>query len=192
MQRINQQYYLLGMSKHSKDYVSKCLNCQIYKIHNFKPTGLLQTPVYSQRFEVFGPLPETRDGYKWIFIFIVEDNFIRWIELLAIRVATAISCAKLLMDEVTKVISDNGPQFVYEVMQKVACCLNFDQSITPIHHLQSNPVEKKNCDLKTQLSVYVYSNTYIMERQIVSYKIYHEYCRMCQHRFYICLHNVWS
>lgn len=52
------------------EYISKCVDCQRYKITNLKPAGQLQTPVPAQRFEViaidlFGPLPETSDG-QWM------------------------------------------------------------------------------------------------------------------------------
>ncbi|KAJ8970505.1 hypothetical protein NQ317_009523 [Molorchus minor] len=50
---------------------------ELNSLTNLKPAGLLQTPVQSQRFEtlsvdLFGPLPETTEGFKWIFI--VEDT----------------------------------------------------------------------------------------------------------------------
>ncbi|GFX65792.1 retrovirus-related Pol polyprotein from transposon 297 [Trichonephila clavipes] len=50
-------------------------------------TGLLQTPVPAQRFEsiaidLFGPLPETTEGMKWIFI--VED-YTKWVELFPLK-----------------------------------------------------------------------------------------------------------
>ncbi|XP_072398051.1 uncharacterized protein [Diabrotica undecimpunctata] len=69
------------MRKTIIDYVAKCLDCQRYKASNLKPVGQFQTPVQSQRFEtmsidLFGPLPETSDGYKWMYV--IEDTAIYW------------------------------------------------------------------------------------------------------------------
>ncbi|GFW78367.1 pro-Pol polyprotein [Trichonephila clavipes] len=66
-------------------------------------TGLLQTPVPVQRFEsiaidLFGPLPETTEGMKWIFI--VEDYTTKWVELFPLKQATAKECAMTLLNEV--------------------------------------------------------------------------------------------
>ncbi|GFU78234.1 pro-Pol polyprotein [Trichonephila clavipes] len=59
------------MRKFIADYVKSCSECIRYKATNQKPAGLLQTPVPAQRFEslaidLFGPLPETTEGMKWI------------------------------------------------------------------------------------------------------------------------------
>ncbi|GFU91958.1 transposon Tf2-6 polyprotein [Trichonephila clavipes] len=58
--------------------------------------------MYSQRFEtisidLFGPLPESPSGKKWIFI--VENCCTRWVELFALTQATARECATTLMEE---------------------------------------------------------------------------------------------
>lgn len=141
-------------------YVANCIDCQRFKPTNLKPSGLLQTPVRSQRFEIlaidlFGPLPETPDKEKWILI--VEDVTSRWVELFALNVATAEACARTLIEEVIlrfgvprRIISDNGTQFVTAVMQQVAFCLGFEQALIPVYHPEANPVERQNKELKTQ------------------------------------------
>jgi hypothetical protein len=100
-QRIARRYYWTGMKKYISDYVKKCPECQRYKASNQKPAGLLRTPVYSQRFEIisidlFGPLPETDTGKKWIFI--VEDCATRWVELFPLAQATARECTTTLIE----------------------------------------------------------------------------------------------
>lgn len=163
LQRIIPKYYWTGMRRQVTEYVARCIDCQRYKASNLKPSGLLQTPIQSQRFEVlsidlFGPLPETPTGERWIFI--IEDTSSRWTEIFPLRVATAEACARCLIDEVIlrygtprKVISDNGVQFVSEVMQHVSLVLGFKQNLIPVHHPAANPCERKNRDLKTQLAI---------------------------------------
>jgi hypothetical protein len=130
-----------------------------------KPAGLLQTTATAKRFEtisfdLFGPLPPTPAGETWIFI--VEDIASRWVELFALQTATAEACAVTLINEIflrygmpRRLISDNGPQFVSSVMQQVTYCLGIKHNLTPVYHPEANPVERRNRDLKTQLSILV-------------------------------------
>ncbi|GFX14336.1 transposable element Tcb2 transposase [Trichonephila clavipes] len=84
--------------------VKNCPDCIKYKASNQKPSRLLQTPVPAQRFEsldidLFGPLPESKDGKRWILI--IEDCTTKWVELLALPNATAKECAITLIEEVS-------------------------------------------------------------------------------------------
>ncbi|CAG4935865.1 unnamed protein product [Colias eurytheme] len=71
-------------------------------------------------------------------------------------------CAKTLVNEVfmrfglpRRMISDNGVQFVADVMQKAMFVLGVKQSLVPLYHPEANPVERKNRDLKAQLAILV-------------------------------------
>lgn len=163
--RMAVRYYWQGMRKDIHDYVSKCIECQRYKATNQKPAGLYQSGAHQQRFEVisidlFGPLPESSIGYRHILI--IEDVASKWIELFALKDATAEACASTLINEIflryglpRKIISDNGTQFVSAVIQKVTYCLQIHHTLTPVYHPQANPVERKNRDLKPQLAILV-------------------------------------
>lgn len=165
LDRIKFKYYWSGLRQTVTAYLKKCVECQRYKADNRKPSGLLQTPASNRRFEVvavdlFGPLPETADKNKWILI--VEDTCSRWVELFALQSATSTDCAKTLIAEVflrygvpRRVISDNGVQFISEVMQQVCHAFGITQSLSPVYHPQANPVERKNRDLKPQLAILV-------------------------------------
>lgn len=166
--KIASRYFFPGMRKYITDYVKHCAECNRYKPSNQKPAGLLRTPVYSQRFEIlsidlFGPLPETPDGKKWIFI--VEDTSTKWVELFSLQNATAKECAVTLLEEVflryglpRRLISDNGSQFVSAVMQQLCFLLGIIQDPTPVYCPQANPVERKNRDLKPKLAILVGDN----------------------------------
>ncbi|GFX78911.1 retrovirus-related Pol polyprotein from transposon 412 [Trichonephila clavipes] len=83
--------------------VKNCPDCIKYKASNQKPSGLLQTPVPAQRFEtlafdLFGSLPKSKDGKRWILI--IEDCTTKWVELFAVPNATAKECAITLIEEV--------------------------------------------------------------------------------------------
>ncbi|GFT00038.1 integrin alpha-PS1 [Trichonephila clavipes] len=163
--KISSRYYFQGMKKFISEYIKTCPECNRYKPTNQKPAGLLRTPAYAQRFEtlaidLFGPLPETPTGKKWIFI--VEDTSTKWVELFALAEATAENCAKTLIKEVLlryglprRLISDNGPQFISAVMQLTCDLLEITQDLIPVYHPQANSSECKNRDLKPRLAILV-------------------------------------
>lgn len=74
-----------------------------YKVTNQKPTELLRTPAYAERFEtfridLFGPLSPSK--YRYRCIFVVEDCATKWVELFALTTATAQECAITLIEEI--------------------------------------------------------------------------------------------
>jgi hypothetical protein len=176
LSKIAKRYYWTGMRRFITEYIKNCEDCCRYKASNQKPSGLLQTPVYNQRFEsisidLFGPLPKSPDGKKWIFI--VEDCATRWTELFALEHASARECAITLIEEVylrygfpRRLISDNGSQFVSSVMQQVCYLLDIDQVLTPVYHPRANPVERKNRDLKPRLAILVKGNHTIWSEKL--------------------------
>ncbi|CAK1591913.1 unnamed protein product [Parnassius mnemosyne] len=156
------------MRKFVREYLKSCEECQRYKISNQKPAGLLQTPVQNQRGEVlavdfFGPLPEGESGEKWILL--IEDTATRWVEMFALKEATAEVTAKILIEQYflrygfpRRIVSDNGVQFVSAVMQQTMHLLDIKQNLIYLYHPEANPAERKNRDLKTQLSILVQNN----------------------------------
>jgi hypothetical protein len=165
LKRIAHRYYFTGMRHYVTEYLKNCADCQRYKASTQKPAGLVQTPAYNRRFEVlsvdlFGPLPETPTGEKWIFI--VEDTATKWVELFGLTRATADECARVLINQVffryglpRQLISDNGVQFVSSVMQHICDYFSIKQSLIPLYHPQANMVERKNRDLKPRLAILV-------------------------------------
>lgn len=163
--QIARRYHWNRMRQDIAKHIGSCLKCQRYKISNRKPSGLMQTHVVNQRFEVlaidlFVPLPTSTNGEKWIFI--VDYTASRWVELFPIAEATTATCIKLLLDEVflryglpRRLISDNGVEFISAVMQQLTFCLGIQQSFIPLYHAETNMVERKNRDLKAQLGMLV-------------------------------------
>lgn len=53
------------------------------------------------------------------------------------------------------IISDNGTQFIINVIQDITFCFNIEQTFTPVYHPAANAVERRNRDLKTQQAIQV-------------------------------------
>lgn len=104
-----------------------CEECQRYKICNLKPPGLLKTSSANTRFEVIavdliGPLPTTKN----VWLLAVEDTASKWVELFALKKATAEECELVLVREIAtrygvprRVIRDNGVQFTSDIVQYI-------------------------------------------------------------------------
>ncbi|GFX17737.1 retrovirus-related Pol polyprotein from transposon 412 [Trichonephila clavipes] len=117
-------------------------DCIKYKSSNQKPFGLLQTPVPAQRFEtlaidLFGTLPESKDGKRWILI--IEDCTTKWVELFALPNATAKECAITLIEEVllSEVVNDirvviQNDNFVPEITPYLKKFANFSTQIREV------------------------------------------------------------
>ncbi|GFW54762.1 retrovirus-related Pol polyprotein from transposon 412 [Trichonephila clavipes] len=170
-----------GMRKYITDYVKNCSDCLKYKTSNQKSSGLLQTPVPAQRFEIlaidlFGPLPESKDGKRWILI--IEDFTTKWVELFALPNATAKECAITFIEEVLlrygiprRLISDNGTQFVSaklpfirfalntarcETAGQTAAFLNFDRELrTPSEVVNDIRVVIQNDNFVPEITPYL-------------------------------------
>ena len=166
--RVAQRFYWPGMFKEIVDFVRCCTACQRYKSSNQPPSTVLQTPAPQRRFEtlaidLFGPLPVTPRGNRWILS--VEDPATRYVEFFALPDGSADLCARTLVAEVffrygipRKLISDNGAQFVSTIMQYTAHRFGIRQSMIPVHRPQANPVERKHRDLKPILAIAIQQN----------------------------------
>lgn len=78
---IDDVFYGPGLRRYVTEYIDKCIECQLYKQYNVKPSGFLQLPAYAMRMEVissdfFSPLPKIDEGNSLMFI--NEDVSTRW------------------------------------------------------------------------------------------------------------------
>ncbi|VVC31048.1 Ribonuclease H-like domain,Integrase, catalytic core [Cinara cedri] len=97
--------------------------------------------------ELFGPLPTAWDVNKYIFV--VLDNFTRFVCLYPMKKATALIVTNRMMDQFVKVhgkpttiVSDHGVQFISRVWQSRLTELGIQVSTTSVYHPQSNPSER--------------------------------------------------
>ncbi|GFT65302.1 integrase_H2C2 domain-containing protein [Trichonephila clavipes] len=142
---VAKNYYWIGMRKYITDNVKNCPDCFICKASNQKPLGLLQTPVPDQRFEtlaidLFGPLPESKDGKRWILI--IEDCTTKWVELFALPNATAKECAITLIEEV-----------LLRLHGSYKNCDRYKNDPDSVHELANLIIEERKYDESQQLEL---------------------------------------
>uniref|UniRef100_A0A3Q3FKY2 Integrase catalytic domain-containing protein n=1 Tax=Labrus bergylta TaxID=56723 RepID=A0A3Q3FKY2_9LABR len=121
------------MAADVKRYVTSCSVCQLTKPCQRKPTGLM-IPILPQKpweytgVDFVGPLPRTASGNAYLLVFV--DYFSKWIEVCAVREATAQVAASKFVSEVfsrhgapTYLISDRGTPFVSRLFEHVVSTL---------------------------------------------------------------------
>uniref|UniRef100_A0A672GZ00 Integrase catalytic domain-containing protein n=1 Tax=Salarias fasciatus TaxID=181472 RepID=A0A672GZ00_SALFA len=153
------------MASDVKKYVVSCPVCQLTKPSQRKPAGLM-VPIQPQRpweytgVDYVGPLPRTANGNAYIIVFV--DYFSKWIEVSAVREATAqVAANKFITDIFARhgapsyLISDRGTPFVSELFEHVVSTLGTEHRLTTAYHPQTNATERVNRTLKTAIRAYV-------------------------------------
>uniref|UniRef100_A0A3Q3EYJ1 Integrase catalytic domain-containing protein n=1 Tax=Labrus bergylta TaxID=56723 RepID=A0A3Q3EYJ1_9LABR len=153
------------MAADVKRYVTSCSVCQLTKPCQRKPAGLM-VPILPQKpweytgVDFVGPLPRTASGNAYLLVFV--DYFSKWIEVCAVREATAQVAASKFVSEVfsrhgapTYLISDRGTPFVSRLFEHVVSTLGTVHRLTTAYHPQTNATERVNRTLKTAIRAYV-------------------------------------
>uniref|UniRef100_A0A3B3Q2E9 Integrase catalytic domain-containing protein n=1 Tax=Paramormyrops kingsleyae TaxID=1676925 RepID=A0A3B3Q2E9_9TELE len=130
-----------------------------------KPSGLMVAVVASRPWEYagvdfVGPLPRTAQGHAHILVFV--DYFTKWVEICAVREATAVVVADKFMENIvarhgapTYLISDRGTPFVNTVFDSLLRRLGTEHRLTTAYHPQTNMTERVNRTLKTAIRAFV-------------------------------------
>uniref|UniRef100_A0A3B3XCG6 Integrase catalytic domain-containing protein n=1 Tax=Poecilia mexicana TaxID=48701 RepID=A0A3B3XCG6_9TELE len=153
------------MNSDVKKYVVSCRSCQVTKPTQRKPAGLM-VPIQPQRpweytgVDYIGPLPRTQRGNAYILVFV--DYFSKWIEVSAVREATArVAANKFITDIFAQhgspkyLISDRGTPFISELFEHVVSTLGTEHRMTTAYHPQTNATERVNRTLKTAIRAYI-------------------------------------
>uniref|UniRef100_A0A672IQD5 Gypsy retrotransposon integrase-like protein 1 n=1 Tax=Salarias fasciatus TaxID=181472 RepID=A0A672IQD5_SALFA len=163
--RLRLRFFWPSMASDVKKYVVSCPVCQLTKPSQRKPAGLM-VPIQPQRpweytgVDYVGPLPRTANGNAYIIVFV--DYFSKWIEVSAVREATAqVAANKFITDIFARhgapsyLISDRGTPFVSELFEHVVSTLGTEHRLTTAYHPQTNATERVNRTLKTAIRAYV-------------------------------------
>uniref|UniRef100_A0A672ZRG2 Integrase catalytic domain-containing protein n=1 Tax=Sphaeramia orbicularis TaxID=375764 RepID=A0A672ZRG2_9TELE len=145
--------------------VVSCAVCQITKPSQRKPAGLM-VPIHPQRpweytgVDYVGPLPRTPNGNAYILVFV--DYFSKWIEVSAVKEATAqVTANKFITDVFAQhsapsyLISDRRTPFVSDLFEHVMSTLGTEHRLTTTYHPQTNATERVNRTLETAICAYV-------------------------------------
>ena len=147
-QRIATKYWWNGMGTTIKDFVKSCSICQL------TGTRTTKTPLHpikiGQPFErividLVGPCPITTQNNRYIVTAI--DYFTRWPEAKAIPNKQATTIARFIFEEIIcrhgcpkEIQSDNGTEFVNEIIKELANQFNIKWKFSSPYHPQTNGI----------------------------------------------------
>uniref|UniRef100_T1J6M2 RNA-directed DNA polymerase n=1 Tax=Strigamia maritima TaxID=126957 RepID=T1J6M2_STRMM len=126
--RTKQIYYWPKMSRHIRVYVRSCQHCQQYKPNQSKKRAAPYVP-HNMTYpweticeDLCGPKPNAKGNLKWILVII--DQCTKYVELFPLVVASAKKIVEKINEvscrfgHPSKIISDNGSQFVSTVYKE--------------------------------------------------------------------------
>jgi hypothetical protein len=165
---IKRHYYWQGMKSDIKNYVERCLKCQVSKIEQVKNLGLLQPlGIPNLKFESISMdfivgLPKTQAGYDSILV--VVDRLTKIAHFIPmVSTVTASGVAELFMRNVLKfhgmpseIISDRDRKFVSEFWTTLfKMCGTKIKMSTAYHPKIDGQTERTNRTLEDMLRMYV-------------------------------------
>jgi transposase InsO family protein len=149
-----------------KNYVKSCLVCQTAK-RDYRPQRPPLQPLRVPRLfstwhvDVLGPLPPTKEGYKYILLCV--ESLSRWPEIIPMRTQEATEIADGLFSHVfarfgcpDTLISDRGINFLSMVVKRLCALLAVHRSHTSSYNPQANgAAERFNSTILTSLRCYL-------------------------------------
>ena len=150
---IRSKYYFPKIAQHVRKHMQACQTCPLSKgkVH-VEPSGTYPPP--KNPFETMScdilTLPKSNNGNQYVVVFI--DHFSRYCEMRVIPDKTADSVAYAFMNAViarwgcpVHLISDNGPEFINNIMIKLCTRLNIKRpKILPLRPQANGYVERAN------------------------------------------------
>jgi hypothetical protein len=164
--KIQRTYYWLGCRTEVQRWVKQCEACARKKSPSAKARAALQNslvgaPLERVAVDIFGPLPRSRLGNRYILV--VTDYFTKWAEAYPLRNQEAETVARVLVEQFIcrfgvplSLHSDQGSNFESNVFQSVCKLLGIHKTRTTAYHPQSDGlVERLNRTIQNMLSIYV-------------------------------------
>ncbi|OXA42471.1 Transposon Ty3-G Gag-Pol polyprotein [Folsomia candida] len=167
MARLLRRVFWFGMHEDIYAYIRSCATCQAVKNPTSKPHGSLQSvlpqgPWDMLAMDLMGPLP--RSANRNTYLLVVVDHFSKWVELFALKDATAPLIARTLEREIfcrfgapASILSDNATNFRGKVLANLMKAWGIEQKFTTTYHPQGNITERVNRNLRAMLSAYTHS-----------------------------------
>ena len=111
--------------------------------------------------DILGPLPETPRGNKYILT--ATDHFTNWVEIIPISDLTAVTTARVLLNEVISrygcpdtILSDQGRNYESKIFQELCNLLEIKKKRTTPRHPQCNgKTERFNRTLLKMIKSYI-------------------------------------
>ena len=152
--RLASHYYWPGFYYDTACYVRACHDCQLHKVSQQAPAGLMddrnvEGPWAVVAADIMGPLPPSKGGFRNTLVF--EDIFTKYVELQPLRKADAKNIVKAFDELIINrwgcpryLLTDNGTEFSNRLITERLTQYGIVRTTIPPYHAQANPVERVN------------------------------------------------
>lgn len=168
--RVTSSFYWPGIAADIRKFCKSCKICLKTRPKGRTPRAPLQcgTPIIDKPFfkvatDIIGPLPMSENKNQYILTMI--DYATRWVEAVPLKNITAPIIAEEFLKIFSRIgipsviLSDGGPQFVADLMEKVLLLLGIQHSVATPYHPQTNGLcEKINGTIKSLLTKIAHFN----------------------------------
>ncbi|CAF4090667.1 unnamed protein product [Adineta steineri] len=162
--KLINKYYWINMHKYIADYIKSCIQCAKYNYERTKQPGKLNiTPPPNEvmnlvGMDFWGPTNQpTRNGHRYIIT--LTDYLSKFVFAKAVRTNSAEEAADFFLNicyqygAPAKLITDQGPHFIAELMRKIIESCNTTHVLTtPYHPMSNGQVERFNATFAPSIS----------------------------------------
>lgn len=176
LRQVSERYKWPRLKQDVKRWVASCIVCQKFKRTPDVRQGLTHPIETSRPFEtvavdIVGPFPPSRRGYRYIVTMV--DLYTKWAEAAPLRSITAKNVASVIYKQIicrhgcpTRILSDNGKQFVANVTRRLMEKLKVAQVFAAPYHPETNgQVERLHRTLISMISMLHYQSQELAPRQ---------------------------
>lgn len=168
--------FFKSFQSHIRKIVRSCVLCQKTKASTVRIEGKMQSvladvPLGRVLVDLYGPLPPGWNQVRYIFV--VLDNFSRFVRLYPVKRATAVTVTNRMIDDYIStygkpqcVVSDHGVQFQSNVWQRRLLALGVPPTMISVYHPQSNPAERVMRELGRMFRTYCHENHFEWPRYV--------------------------
>lgn len=167
--RLKELYYWKNMKKEIKNYIHSCADCQKNKITRrikmpMVITSTSKKPGERWAMDIVGPLDISSEGYRYVLT--CQDDLTRYFLAIPLKDQESDTIARAFTEHVVlkfgcpeTVLSDNGTNFVSNLMKRVFKLLQIKPKNTTVYRPQSNAaLEKAHRSVKEYLRHYINKN----------------------------------
>lgn len=175
--RIRETYSWPKMRQDIQEYIKKCKSCQLNKTsrrRNKAPMEITSTshkPFERLAIDVCGPFPITENANR--FVLTMQDDLTKFSHAVPLPNHEAITIADSLIDFfmmfgiAQRILSDQGKEFMSEVIKQIAKVLKLKHSIATAYHPETNgALERSHSTLKDYLKHYIHPLQYDWDKYV--------------------------
>jgi len=146
---LKRKYFWPSMQSDVFEYVNGCMKCLRRKGRPLEQGKLIPLPKGAPfqvvASDIFGPLPRTKRGNRFVLVFI--DHFTKWPVIIPAKTITAEQFVTHFHDKwitaygcPSRLLTDGGPQFIADVTKEFCHKYNINRTIATAYHPQSNGI----------------------------------------------------